>query len=95
MLLIITSADSVFSAKQVPEVAKFLEYNSVLKETRILTTDGRDLGTMVDLYFDSETGVVEGYEVSGGLFADAYSGRSFVPTPQTLKIGKDVALVLS
>jgi uncharacterized protein YrrD len=91
--VITTSADNVFSAKQLPEIAKILEYNNVLKGTRILTTDGRNLGTMVDLYFNNETGVVEGYEVSGGLFADAYSGRSFVPTPQTLKIGKDVAFV--
>jgi uncharacterized protein YrrD len=91
--VITTSADNVLSAKQVPEVARILEYNNVLKGTRILTTDGQNLGTMVDLYFDNETGVVEGYEVSGGLFADAYSGRSFVPSPQTLKIGKDVAFV--
>ncbi|MGH8000158.1 MAG: PRC-barrel domain-containing protein, partial [Brasilonema sp.] len=67
--------------------------NNVLKGTRILTVNGRDLGTMVDLYFDEHTGSVEGYEVSGGLFADAYSGRSFVPAPQTLKIGEDVAFV--
>jgi uncharacterized protein YrrD len=91
--VIISSKDNVFDAKQVPEVSKILEYNNVLKGTRILTTDGRNLGTMVDLYFDNETGVVEGYEVSGGMFADAYSGRSFVPTPKTLKIGKDVAFV--
>jgi uncharacterized protein YrrD len=91
--VIVTSADNVFPAKRVPEIAKILEYNNVLKGTRILTTDGRNLGMMVDLYFDNETGAVQGYEVSGGLFADAYSGRSFVPTPQTLKIGKDVAFV--
>jgi uncharacterized protein YrrD len=91
--VITASADNIFPAKRVPEIAKILEYNNVLKGTRILTTDGRNLGTMVDLYFDNETGAVQGYEVSGGLFADAYSGRSFVPTPQTLKIGKDVAFV--
>jgi uncharacterized protein YrrD len=91
--VIISSKDNVFEAKQVPEISKILEYNNVLKGTRILTTDGRNLGTMVDLYFDNETGIVEGYEVSGGMFADAYSGRSFVPTPKTLKIGKDVAFV--
>ena len=91
--VIISSKDNVFEANQVPEIYKILEYNNVLKGTRILTTDGRNLGTMVDLYFDNETGIVEGYEVSGGMFADAYSGRSFVPTPKTLKIGKDVAFV--
>ena len=56
---------------------------------------GRDLGTMTDLYFDDTTGAIEGYEVSGGLFADAYSSRSFVPAPDTLKIGEDIAFVPS
>jgi uncharacterized protein YrrD len=91
--VITASADNIIDVQRVPEVAKILEYNNKLKGTKILTTDGRNLGTMVDLYFNNETGVVEGYEVSGGLFADAYSGRSFVPSPQTLKIGKDVAFV--
>jgi uncharacterized protein YrrD len=91
--VITRSADSIFDARQSPEIAKILEFNNALKGTKILTIDGRNLGTMVDLYFDNETGMVQGYEVSGGLFADAYSGRSFVPTPQTLKIGKDVAFV--
>ena len=61
----------------------------------IMTIDGRDLGTMTDLYFDDATGAIEGYEVSGGIFADAYSGRSFVPAPDTLKIGEDIAFVPS
>jgi uncharacterized protein YrrD len=91
--VITASADNIIDVQRVPEIAKILEYNNTLKGTKILTTDGRNLGTMVDLYFNNETGVVEGYEVSGGLFADAYSGRSFVPSPQTLKIGKDVAFV--
>ena len=48
---------------------------------------------MVDLYFDETSGAIESYEVSGGIFADAYSGRSFVPAVQTLKIGEDYAFV--
>jgi uncharacterized protein YrrD len=91
--VIVPAKSAVVSASSVPEINRILERNNVLKGTKIMTTDGRDLGTMADLYFDERTGVVEGYEVSGGLFADAYSGRSFVPAPQTLKIGEDVAFV--
>ncbi|HEX6290340.1 MAG TPA: PRC-barrel domain-containing protein [Herpetosiphonaceae bacterium] len=91
--VIVPAKNAVVNAVQVPEIHRILERNNVLRGTRIMTTDGRDLGTMVDLYFDEQTGAVEGYEVSGGLFADAYSGRSFVPAPQTLKIGEDVAFV--
>lgn len=91
--IVVPSKGVVVKAKRVPEIKQILKYNNVLKGTKIMTTNGRNLGTMVDLYFDEQTGVVEGYEVSGGLFADAYSGRSFVPAPQTLKIGEALAFV--
>jgi uncharacterized protein YrrD len=93
--VIVSSKNVVVRVSDVKPVATILEHNNILKGTRIMTTDGRDLGTLIDLYFDERTGVIEGYEASGGLFADVYSGRSFIPAPQTLKIGKDVAFVPS
>ncbi len=91
--VIVPSKAAVVKIKKAPEIRAIVKRNNVLKGTRILTTNGRDLGTMIDLYFDEQTGVVEGYEVSGGLFADAYSGRSFVPANNTLKIGENFAFV--
>jgi uncharacterized protein YrrD len=91
--IIVPAKNAVVNATQVPTINRILERNNVLKGTKIMTTDGRDLGTLADLYFDEQTGIVEGYEASGGLFADAYSGRSFVPAPHTIKIGEDVAFV--
>ncbi len=91
--IIVRSKDAVVPADSDRVIQRILERNNVLKGTTIVTTDGQDLGTLVDLYFDEQTGVIEGYEASGGIFADAYSGRSFVPAPQTLKIGEDVAFV--
>jgi uncharacterized protein YrrD len=91
--VIIPSKDVIAVSSQYPAIHRILERNNILNGTRIMTTDGRDLGTLVDFYFDQMTGVVEGYEASGGLFADTYSGRSFVPAPHTLKIGEDVAFV--
>ena len=91
--VIVPSRDVISSASEVPEIQNILEKDNVLKGTKIMTVDGRDLGTMTDLYFDDKTGVIEGYEVSGGIFADAYSGRSFVPAPDTIKIGEDIAFV--
>lgn len=92
-VIVVPDKSAVKRLEQLPKIEQLLKHNNVLKGTRIMTTNGRNLGTMVDLYFDDQTGEVEGYDVSGGLFADAYSGRSFVPAPQTLKIGKDVAFV--
>ncbi|MBW4595968.1 MAG: PRC-barrel domain-containing protein [Brasilonema angustatum HA4187-MV1] len=91
--IVVHSKQSVVRADHIPVIKEILHHNNVLIGTRILTTTGLDLGGLVDLFFDEHSGLVEGYEVSGGVFADAYSGRSFVPAPETLKIGDDVAFV--
>jgi uncharacterized protein YrrD len=93
--IIVPSATAVQISSHYPDLDRVLKRNNILNGTKIMTVDGRDLGQMVDLFFDDQTGQVLGYEVSGGLFADAYSGRSYVPAPQTLKIGEDVAFVPS
>jgi uncharacterized protein YrrD len=93
--VIVSSKAVITPASYFPEIQRILEKDNILKGTKIMTIDGRDLGTMVDLYFDDFSGAIEGYEVSGGIFADAYSGRSFVPAPDTLKIGEDIAFVPS
>lgn len=91
--VITDSEQSVVRVNQVPQIQQIMNRHNILRGTHILTTDGRDLGKMIDLFFDEATGAIEGYEVSGGLFADAYSGRSFVPAPQTLRIGEHYAFV--
>ncbi|MEH2314024.1 MAG: PRC-barrel domain-containing protein [Nostoc sp.] len=91
--IIVKSKESVVKAHRVSAIKEILHQNIVLRGTRILTTEGLYLGGLVDLFFDEHSGLVEGYEVSGGVFADAYSGRSFVPAPEALIIGDDVAFV--
>jgi uncharacterized protein YrrD len=91
--IVVNSKKSVVKAHRVPAIKEILHQNIVLRKKRILTTEGLDLGGLVDLFFDEHSGLVEGYEVSGGVFADAYSGRSFVPAREALKIGYDVAFV--
>jgi uncharacterized protein YrrD len=91
--VIIADREAIAPARNYDLIDKILDNNNILNGTRIMTTDGRNLGKLVDFYFDETTGTIEGYETSGGLFADAYSGRSFVPAPKTLKIGRDVAFV--
>ncbi|GAC1386029.1 MAG: PRC-barrel domain-containing protein [Herpetosiphon sp.] len=91
--VIVPNKQVILEADSEPRFKAIMARNNVLKGTKIVTTDGRDLGTLTDLYFDEHTGVVEGYEASGGIFADAYTGRAFIPAPSTLKIGEDVAFV--
>src|SRR3712207_6489344 len=77
--VIVPDKKAVIPADADPTFRRILERNNVLKGTKIVTTDGKDLGTLTDLYFDEKTGMVEGYEASGGIFADAVNGKSFVP----------------
>ncbi|MGE0821188.1 MAG: PRC-barrel domain-containing protein [Candidatus Binatia bacterium] len=65
----------------------------IRRRLSLMTADGHNLGALVDVYFDEHTGVIDGYEVEGGLFADQSGGRSFVPAPTTLVVGTDVAFV--
>lgn len=91
--ILIDTAELIQSANQVPAVQHVIEQRNVLRGTEIMTISGRNLGRMVDLYFNAKTGDVEGYEVSGGVFSDAYTGRSFVPVNRTFHIGQDFAFV--
>jgi uncharacterized protein YrrD len=86
-------SENIIPAKSNQKIAEIMEHNNVMKGTHIMTVSGQDLGATIDLYFDENTGSIEGYEVSGGIFADAYSGRSFVPAVQTLRIGEHYAFV--
>lgn len=92
--VLIEKRDDIKRGDEIPVVREVLDRKQgALKGLKLMTTDGRDLGTMIDLFFDEHTGRVEGYEVSGGIFSDAYSGRSFVPAPRGVRLGDEVAFV--
>lgn len=91
--VMVDSLNAIVSAQDVPGMSDILSGNHKLIGTPLMTTDGEDLGQLADLYFDESTGHVTGYDMSGGIFADMGSGRSFVPAAAELLLGKDVALV--
>ena len=91
--VMIDTLDAVVSAQDVPGLSEVLSNKHALIGTPLMTTDGENLGTLADLYFDETTGRVTGYDMSGGVFADMATGRSFVPAADDLQLGKDVALV--
>jgi uncharacterized protein YrrD len=85
--VIIDGEASVKKASEIPEMSEVLKEGNVLIGARVATTDGRELGKIEDFYFDADSGIVKGFELSGG------RGRSFLPTPTSLQTGVDVALV--
>lgn len=67
--------------------------NELTLTSKQLTTDkGETLGKISDLYLD-DNGRVVGYEVSGGLFSDAYNGKRYLDAPAEVTVGKNVILM--
>lgn len=85
--IIIPSQTVLTNAEQQPDLAQLLEWEKERRQLKILTNDGRDLGAMLDVYFDEKTGVIQGYETKGGLFSEDSFGRSFVPAPREVQVG--------
>jgi len=85
--VIIDAETSVKKASDIPEMSEVLDKGNVLIGVRVQTTEGRELGKIEEFYFDPETGIVKGFELSGG------KRRSFLPTPASFQAGADVAFV--
>ena len=87
--VIVNAATSIVKAEEAPDIQAVLEKELAIRGARIQTTAGKDLGKIDDLQFDEHTGTVLGYELAGGVF-----GRnSFMPTPLSLELGKELAFV--
>lgn len=63
-----------------------------LTENRIITESGTDLGKVVDILFDSQTGMVEEFEVSQGI-RDVATGRKSIKVSDIITVGKDALIV--
>ena len=91
--IMVADADAVTTTREDGRLKEALESKSSLIGLTLMTTDGQNLGKIADVFFDEHTGRVEGYEATGGLFADMSSGRTFVPVPESVQIGQDTAIV--
>jgi uncharacterized protein YrrD len=91
--VILGASGNVVSVGEAPEIKAVLDGGTSIRGLRLQTTGGKDLGKVEDFQFNEQTGEVEGYELSGGLLADTMGGRTFLPTPPSIELGKDVALV--
>jgi uncharacterized protein YrrD len=90
---VIDSKSSVIKASQAPEIAEVLKEGYVLLGNRLLTTGGRELGKIENVFFDPETGSVEGYELTGGTNKQRESGSAFLPAHPSFEAGKQYSFV--
>lgn len=91
--IIVPDRSAEIKADADPYIKRIMEADNILVNTQVYTEDGRDLGKIGDLYVDDSTGEVVGYEVSGGMFSSTLKGKKFMPAPDTLTVGRDVAFV--
>ncbi len=87
--VVLNASSSVVKAAEQPDIKAVLDKELSIRGLRLETTEGKELGKIEDFHFDERTGLVEGYELAGGLF----SKGSFLPTPASIELGKDVAFV--
>ncbi|MFT9848434.1 PRC-barrel domain-containing protein [Aneurinibacillus sp. REN35] len=58
-----------------------------------VTSEGKQLGFVEDVYFQVESGKIVGYELSNGLLSDIVDGRTIVHGTERLKMGEDAVIV--
>jgi uncharacterized protein YrrD len=91
--VVIDTAASVVKAEDVPDIKAVLDKKTKIKGLKLVTTTGKELGKIVDFTFDETAGGISGFELSSGLFSNAFEGTPFLPTPPSIELGKDVAFV--
>jgi uncharacterized protein YrrD len=91
--VVVATRDSVIPAKEAPGIASIVARHQSRLGTRVFTETGDDQGKLSDVYFDEPTGRILGFELSGGMFADAAKGARYVPVEELVRVGPDVAYV--
>lgn len=90
----ITIADEMVIFKQENLAA---EQQTLLNEgiigKHLVTTGGKTLGTLSDIYVDTKTGLLTGYELSDSVIRDLLEGRRTMPLPAVQKIGEETVVV--
>ncbi|MFA5881596.1 MAG: PRC-barrel domain-containing protein [Eubacteriales bacterium] len=77
-----------------PTVQKLAQDYS-LYNMRIITPEGKLIGTIDDFYFDSKTGKIEKYILTGGVIKNLFQGRASIPAGSIEKIGTDAVIAVT
>lgn len=94
--VIVSDASAVQSVKIIGNTTLALSNSKkYLVQTAVLTAEGKNLGKVTDVYFDSESGVVSTMEVSQGGFKTLTEGKKSVTPADVVTIGADTTIVSS
>jgi uncharacterized protein YrrD len=87
-------AGQVVPLDSLPTLQK-LVHDYTINNMRIITLEGKLIGTIDDFYFDKKTGHIERYILTGGIIKTLYKGRASIPSGSIEKIGRDVAIAMT
>lgn len=90
--VLVRDGGAVLTARQNARVRRLLARHTDLVGKRLLNQKGDDLGVIDDLLFHPETGIIAGYQVSGGLVKDLVEGKGFIPVAAGLSPGPDAVI---
>ncbi len=90
--VMVSDSEAKLKVHSVPVLAEAYDNELTLTSKQLTTDKGETLGKISDLYLD-ESGNVIGYEVSGGLFSDAFNGKRYLDAPSDITVGKNVILM--
>lgn len=90
--VLIEDAQAVIAAANDPRVSDVLGRKVSLLGTRVISTEGEELGTIGDMYFDERSGQIQGYEVSGGRVGDVMRGTSYLSIDEIKVVGPDAVI---
>ena len=67
--------------------------SSSFKNKRVITSSGRDLGAVKDVYVNEQTGIIEAYDVAGPGFTGLVKRHSVLPQSAGVTVGRDALIV--
>lgn len=76
-----------------PKVASIAQGENYLSSDKVITEDGKDLGKISDLLFDSATGEVSEFEVSQGTLKNVGTGKKTIKVSDIIVVGEDAMVV--
>lgn len=90
--IIVRNEPAIVEASSIHEIDTALKAKTTITGLRLYTDQGRDLGTIDDIFFDEKTGELQGFEISKGLVDRLRRRKSFVPFTIT-SIGPQVVFI--
>jgi uncharacterized protein YrrD len=92
--VVVPDADVIKSIKELGDaVSSIADSNKHLVKTNVLTVDGKELGKVTDIFFDSATGDVDSMEVSQGGLKTITEGKKSIKPADIVTIGADATIV--